>query len=157
MRIISLILVIFLLYSCCNEIVIECVFEIQDEITESIHFDKLYCGTSTGDYEKTYYSLEDYLNDTDCVEYVPIPIEIGFNGIISTIGVEVPYAMPNISSYEPSINIIEDSCEKSLSIEFVLQTIDTTQTFVNNKTVVVFLEGYDDTYEIDLSSVILPL
>lgn len=144
-----------LLGSCCKDINEDCIKNIEDQIIQDIHYDKFFCSNVPKNYEKVYYSLEEYENDSDCQEYSPIPIELQFDGIVVTIGTEVQYGKPNISCYETSVEVKENTCEDKLSIEFILQTIDTTNTFIHNKTVVLFLNGFDDSYEVELSSTIL--
>ena len=145
---------IFLL-SCEKE---ECVSEIQDDVANRTFYDYYSCSDWENVNYRIYYNISEYETDSSCQTLFPIPIDLGFEGIIISIGVPLNYAGCGSSScYEKSVIISENKCDKILNAKFLLQTTDTTDIFYHNEDVLIFLNGYDDSYEVNLSHEIIPL
>lgn len=151
MRTIIILFLSLCIISCDKE---ECIAEIQEELSNRMFYNEFFCDPGES-YKRIYYSEQEYKQDTTCQTWGTMPIDIGFDGIIVGIGVRVPYGGEN--AYDKSVIIQENICDKSISVDFKLKSIDTTSLFENTDNVLIFLNGYDDSYEVNLSHEIIPL
>lgn len=160
-KLLIIISVLILLHACkkddCPNI---CISSIEDDIVLDIHYNKLFgCGNEpNGGFIKYYFNEEEFRNDNTCY-HDPIPFELGFEGIIVAQGVKVPYLSENENikkAYNLSVELLKDSCSKTIDFHFVLANVDTFERADNNRNVIVLLNGVDSTYTVNFSHEIIP-
>lgn len=144
-------IVLILLFSCEKE---DTIIDIGKSESVRVFFNHYFCDQGIS-FERIYYSEQEYQDDETCQISGSIPIDLGFDGIIAAIGIEVPYAGEN--AYSKSVELSENVTKKVLNINFILETKDTSKIAFNNDNVLIFLNGYDDSFEVNLSHEIIPL
>jgi hypothetical protein len=138
-----------------EESVNPCLNNIQDEIIQDIHYNKIFC-SGIENFEWHYNSYDSYQN-SQCSPNVPR--EIGFNGIVLAQGIKLPFVSEdeNIkSAYNLSVELEKDTCLKTIDFHFRLENADTFERFEHNRNVIVLLNGIDSSYSVKFSHEIIP-
>lgn len=117
MRKLFIIIGLILVVSSCKKDK-DCIGNIESDIILDIHYNKISC---TFENFTRYYKNEfEFKNDNSCNRQ-PIPIELGFEGIILAQGVKVPYVGPNGGDpgYSLDVSIKKDTCDKFIDFKFI--------------------------------------
>ena len=117
---VKLLLLVFVIFTaCCKEYINMCTSDISMEYSRNTFFGDYYCSGKS--FQKVFYSEEEFLNDSMCSLWSQLVLPINFDGIIVAQGVEVPYRNPSEGqSYDLSVELEQDICEKHLKFKFIL-------------------------------------